>query len=368
MNTKPQDIAPGFFGRSKELEQLKYHLLSRDAKVGCIIGAPGSGKTFLARHFCGVYEESLVGEAFYIPASSLVSISDKVYNEVPYLPHRTLLVIDDADLIEKQLLAAELRRISEARPQARFLLILRSPHESDLVEFSISVDAFNEEEYSQLMRALVGNSLSKSDINQLFTAFRGNPFSAKLSSALLQNESFSFSQLMEAVKPFTLSTLMDYFGNPLPDDSKSVSKIIFDVKTISIELKRLSHNPELLYELSPRKFEEVMAETFRSQGYDVTLTQSSRDGGVDLYVAQNSLVGSFLYLVECKKYAPNRSVGVGVVRQIHGVLDHQRATAGIIATTSFFSKAAKEYQQNIKYQISLQDYFGIQMLLKAAVK
>lgn len=147
--------------------------------------------------------------------------------------------------------------------------------------------------------------------------------------------------------------------------AKQYGLIVAEITTVSEGLlRKLSEEPKLLYELSPRLFEEVVAEMFERQGYNVTLTPISRDGGKDIYVATKNMLGSFLYLVECKKYSPDNPVGVGLVRQLYGVVQAEKATAGILATTSFFTKDAKEFQQQLAYQLSLQDYFGVQQWLK----
>ncbi|MBU1932182.1 restriction endonuclease, partial [Patescibacteria group bacterium] len=45
---------------------------------------------------------------------------------------------------------------------------------------------------------------------------------------------------------------------------------------------------------------------------------------------------------------------------LNGVVQAERATAGILATTSFFTKGAKEFQARLSHQIGLKDYVGIQ--------
>jgi restriction system protein len=84
--------------------------------------------------------------------------------------------------------------------------------------------------------------------------------------------------------------------------------------------------------------------------------------------ARQDHLGTFLYIVECKRYAPDHPVGVGVIRQLYGVVQAERATAGILATTSFFTGGAKEFQRKIPSQLSLKDYIGIQAWLASALK
>lgn len=147
-------------------------------------------------------------------------------------------------------------------------------------------------------------------------------------------------------------------GKPLRDGAHD--QIELAVETVSRELlDRLAADAGLLHELSPRRFEEVVAELFARDGYEVTLTAASRDGGADLYVVDNRSIGSFLYVVECKKYRPDRPVGVGVVRQLFGVVQAARATAGIVATTSYFTRGADDFQRQLKYQLSLRDFVAL---------
>ncbi len=75
-------------------------------------------------------------------------------------------------------------------------------------------------------------------------------------------------------------------------------------------------------------------------GYEVSVTPQSRDGGKDLYAAMKSSLGSFLYVVECKLFAPNRPVGVQIVRNLYGMVEAERATAGIVVSTSSFSETS----------------------------
>ena len=87
-----------------------------------------------------------------------------------------------------------------------------------------------------------------------------------------------------------------------------------------------------MYSLTPRQFEQVVAELLEKQGYDVELTPPSKDGGKDIYVAKKTSLGRFLYLVECKKYGRGRPVGVELIRQLYGVVEQERVNAGIGAT------------------------------------
>jgi len=118
----------------------------------------------------------------------------------------------------------------------------------------------------------------------------------------------------------------------------------------------LAQNPELMHEVHPRRFEELVAELFNRMGYDVTLTPATHDEGRDVLAVRRDDVGTVLTLVECKRFRPDRKVGVALVRSLYGVVTSERASHGVIATTSSFTRGAKEFQQNLRYQLSLRDF------------
>lgn len=154
--------------------------------------------------------------------------------------------------------------------------------------------------------------------------------------------------------------IVDPLGNPISD----ISNIRIDVSEINDwMLNELNKNPTDLYQLSSRRFEELVAEILMRKGYNIELTPATRDGGKDIYVARKDDLGSFLYLVECKRYNPNHKVGVNVIRDLYGVLSKERATCGIAVTTSYFSKPAKEFQQEFQFRMSLKDFDSIKQWL-----
>jgi hypothetical protein len=130
-----------------------------------------------------------------------------------------------------------------------------------------------------------------------------------------------------------------------------------DLEEINAELiQYLARNPKKMHELAPRKFEGLVAELLRAKGYDVELTPSSGDGGKDIICTQKTMLGTMLIHVECKRFAPDRPVGVEIVRSLYGVVTSDRASHGVIATTSSFTKGAMAFHSQNKYQLSLRDF------------
>lgn len=142
------------------------------------------------------------------------------------------------------------------------------------------------------------------------------------------------------------------------------SKLVRSIATVNDDLIRhIARRPDLVYELSPRRFEELVAELLKAQGFEPTLTPRSNDGGRDILAARSDALGSLLYLVECKRYSPTNKVGVELVRAIHGVTQAERATKGVIVTTSSFTKGAIAFASPLQYAISLHDFETLKLWL-----
>ncbi len=105
--------------------------------------------------------------------------------------------------------------------------------------------------------------------------------------------------------------------------------------------------PRELYRLGSRQFEMLIAELFDGFGFDVELTRPTRDGGRDIIAVKNRPT-RIKFLIEAKKYGPEERIGVAVARGLLGVVVDDRATKGIVATTSpsFTREASRFFERN----------------------
>jgi len=132
------------------------------------------------------------------------------------------------------------------------------------------------------------------------------------------------------------------------------------VRTITAELiEYLRHHPKAMYTIKPRQFEELIAEVLSSYGWQVVLTPASKDGGYDLYAIVKDAPGApTSWIIECKKYAPERKVGVEIVRGLWGIKLDLRVANAMLATTSYFTQGAQAFKSS-RYDLALRDYQGI---------
>jgi restriction system protein len=143
-----------------------------------------------------------------------------------------------------------------------------------------------------------------------------------------------------------------------------------DIKVQAVNdalIQRLAAEPELMYQLRPRQLEQLMADLYAGEGFEVTLTPETRDGGADLYLVQHTAFGQLLTIVDCKRNRADRPIGVGVVRQMLGTIDQTGASAGVLATTSRFTSGAVQLGQQYPFRLGLQDYFDLHSMLRRAV-
>lgn len=145
----------------------------------------------------------------------------------------------------------------------------------------------------------------------------------------------------------------------LPSHNKIVipTEIKNDVEIVNKSLlDKVAKNPDILYSIQPREFEEMVCELFERKGYKVKLTKQTHDGGKDIIILNDSMLGDLIFYAECKRFSKNRPVDVSLVRELYGVVEADRATAGIMVTTSYYSEKAKEYRNKIKTRMQLIDY------------
>lgn len=129
------------------------------------------------------------------------------------------------------------------------------------------------------------------------------------------------------------------------DESSKIKRIITDI---------YKDNSALL-KISPREFEEMIAEILRSQGFETELTKQTRDNGYDI-LAIKPVDGHapLKYLVECKRFT-NKPVGVEIIRGFKNVVDSENANMGIIVATSYFTRDAYKKKKETPYILDFRD-------------
>jgi restriction endonuclease Mrr len=121
-------------------------------------------------------------------------------------------------------------------------------------------------------------------------------------------------------------------------------------------IARLHENPKDIYGLSPRQFEEFVADLLARSGFEVKLGPRGRDDGVDVFAERATGLGPELIIVQVKKYREDRKVGQPTIKQLHADVSDRDASKGLIVTSSSFSRDAKKYIDLYKYKLTGKDF------------
>lgn len=88
-------------------------------------------------------------------------------------------------------------------------------------------------------------------------------------------------------------------------------------------------------------FEQSVAAVLRARGFVAEVTQPTSDGGIDIVAAREEPLLRGKYVVQCKNWV--HPVGLSVVRDLYGAVTAERASKGILITTSSFTQGAIEF-------------------------
>jgi HJR/Mrr/RecB family endonuclease len=143
-------------------------------------------------------------------------------------------------------------------------------------------------------------------------------------------------------------------------DDEPPAVVIETITSVNLEmLAYLRKHQDAIYRMGPLVFEQLVAELLAHFGWQVSLTRSTKDGGFDIFAISGNQAGvNTSWLIECKRFGPDRPVGVSLVRALYGTTVRLGVAGAMLATTSSFTKGAKEFAGST-YDLSLKDYNDI---------
>jgi restriction system protein len=357
-----------FAGRLGELARLKSLITSGDARTAVIVGRRGIGKSALVGAFVAQTSGFFVGGIHRLPPVSSELLTEQTVTQLIKWGNRdllagpSLLIIEDCELYDGNTLAKLIADVRTTKPQIR--VVATSQRHLDGFDAELVLGPLSAEEMRRVWESNL-LTLDNSEYRRLYDRVGGHPLISTLAGRLVRDQFASVDDIESYLQSFSVPGLVGPDGRPIQQGSREEQQIISGLVTVTDDLlDRISKRPEEMYALTSRQFEELVAGLFEREGYQVTLTPASKDGGKDIYVAKRDTLGALMYLVECKRFDPNRPVGVGLIRQLYGVVEQEDATGGILATTSFFTKGAKEFREKLHYRLSLKDYVDLHRWIK----
>lgn len=234
-----------------------------------------------------------------------------------------------AELLRAQALSTEHASILE---QQRYGF-LESSIDREVLRFSIDAREQHKEQVYEL--GVQVQTAFDAHVTQMMELLRQNDMLGQLRGRLLEPTTYKFE---------------------LFDEDPPQSQIVV-VQEITAELlQELKNEPKNVYRLTSRKFEYLVAELLQRSGYEVEVTSATRDGGKDVIAKLKTPALTFILYVECKHNHPDNKVGVQIARQLFGVVQADRVSAGLIVTTSSFTEPALKYQRQFPHLLDLKAY------------
>jgi len=124
-------------------------------------------------------------------------------------------------------------------------------------------------------------------------------------------------------------------------------------------IKAINQNRNELWKITPRQFEELIADILRKMNFEVTLTPQTRDGGKDIIVKSNNVIAESVWFVQCKHYSLDKPVGIAVFREVVGTHLLNKPNKSIIVTSSYYTKEVINEVEKVKNIINIKDYKAV---------
>ena len=105
-------------------------------------------------------------------------------------------------------------------------------------------------------------------------------------------------------------------------------------------ISSLDQRPNLLGH-TPKEFESFIQNLFTKMGYETDQYRSSGDGGIDCVAYKRDPVAPMKIAVQAKLYT--KTVRPTHVRDLFGTMQHERATLGIMITTSGYGPGSEDF-------------------------
>jgi hypothetical protein len=350
-----------FVGRDSEVEWLRSNFFGRSHRAISVTGSAGTGKTSLVKYFLA--SSRIASKPFWLnleqeedSEKALFSFIDQLYENRP--SGSFCIVIDGADRLSEDNIKFAISRIYNIKATRGLIFIARSLPHLDRVS-NLNLDNLSENYASELIKGLLEKVLTPEQLDLAIKNSHGNPLAMELLAKMLTGEE---SKEIFSVLGGQLYSFSDGFLLPEEKIITTVRPTIMSATDKLIDKLRMQ--PESIYDLSPRQFEELLANLLSDMGWEVELTKATRDGGKDILAYLDTDLGKMLCLVEAKKYRKDRKIGVDLVRTLYGTLCDHQANSAMLITTSSFSPDAKAFQKRHEYQLRLRAFGDIALWIK----
>lgn len=274
-----------FIGREKELEWLDERLFGRGYSFSPILisGLGGVGKTALVKQWFSSRRVSY--SPLWLDLSSNIDESaiDNLLLEIRKISNnryekgsRLTVVIDGTDIWSQKKHEKVAGIIFNWKIVSSLVFISRKALKFPKGQH-LSLNPLSNSSTGDLLRKLLSSDLTDAQVIEAIEASKGYPLALSILSKLIQGD--NAESILASIKE-PLYNIQN--GILLPQ-----KKIISTAKPIIIGtnnrlIESLKKQPVNLRKITPREFEELLADLLRDMGWEVELTEQTRDGGADI--------------------------------------------------------------------------------------
>lgn len=350
-----------FVGRDTEIEWLRSNFFRGSHRAIGITGSAGTGKTALVKYFLASSRISFTPYFLNLEVKNnaedeLTKLIDQLYENIP--SRDFCIVIDGADNLSKESINLAISRIFNIKATRGLIFVARALPDLDRLN-RLNLNNLSEIYSSELIKGLLEKLLTPEQLDLALRSSHGNPLAIELLAKILAGEE---NNGILSVLNGRLYRLSDNILLPETEIITSIKPTIMSATDRLVDKLRMQ--PESIYSLTSREFEELLANLLSDMGWEVELTKATRDGGKDILAYLDTDLGKILCLVEAKKYRQDRTVGVDLVRTLYGTLCDHQANSAMLITTSSFSPDAIAFQKRHEYQLRLRAFADIALWIK----
>lgn len=153
--------------------------------------------------------------------------------------------------------------------------------------------------------------------------------------------------------------LEDFFENEILVQPTSIADLTEEL------IFQISRDENILYEITPYHFEQLISKIFQKFKMQTELTKRTRDGGRDIIAFEDTCFSKNKYIIECKRYAKDKKVGIDIVQRLYGVKMSEKASKAFLVTSSSFTKSAIKWARQHCWELELKDHNDIRNWLNA---
>ena len=151
----------------------------------------------------------------------------------------------------------------------------------------------------------------------------------------------------------------------IPDNEIIVPSWIETSPSYLLLAKQLIEKGKLLSNLNWRDFEKLIGDLLEKDGWNVVVTQATKDGGIDIIADKIDVnIGNIKSVWQAKKYSGKNFVKLKEVRELYAIREEQKASKALMVTTNRLTRDAIKWIKKDEYRFGYKDNKDLEKWIK----